>query len=257
MKRIKTYCIWEKFNRQQLEKELENLSLIKFNEFIIIDKKDSKFFFFPYWVIISWNSSYDNDKEILEKSKKFIINPHPLLEDEYFLKENKSFQIINDTFYLPNNEKLLIAISHALAQSIKLNYFEKEVEKEIIKTKNIPQEIKNHWTSKLSQKETLKLKWEILLAKSLLNLHYDLLYEPKFFWDHPELVNFYEKTNKYLDLDERISTLNKKLNVLHEIFEVLSDELKYKHETFLERIIIFLFLIEISIAIFHEILKLF
>ena len=257
MRKIKAYCLGEKFNRPKLEKILNNLSLIKFKEFFIIDKRESKVLIFPYWVIISWNSSYDNDKEIIEKIKKVLINPHKLLEEEYFYEENKNFKIINDTFFIQPSNKTLTSISHALAQSIKLNYFEDEIEKEIIKTKNIPIEIKKYWKTKLSQKEILKLRWELLLTKSLLNLHYDLLDEPEFFWDNPEFVEYYEKTKKYLDLDERIQNLNKKLNVLNEIFEVLSDEVKYKHETFLERVIIWLILIEIVIAIFHEILKLF
>ena len=66
-----------------------------------------------------------------------------------------------------------------------------------------------------------------------------------------------KKQKKYLDLNERIQNLNKKLNVIDEIFEILSDEVKYKHETFLEWVIIWLILIEIIIAILHEILKIF
>jgi len=257
MKKIKAYCLGEKIKLDELEKNLIDWPLIKFKDFLLIDKKIEKIFIFPYGVLISWNSTFDNNKEIIEKIKKYIINPHKILQEEYFFQEDKTFKIINDTFFIPNNEKVIIAISYALSQSLKLNYFEDEIEKEINKTKNIPVEIQKYWTSKLSQKEILKLRGELMLTKSLLNLHYDLLDEPDFFWDHPELVEFYEKTKKYLDLNERIQNLNKKLNVLDEVFEILSDEVKYKHETFLERVIIWLIVIEIIIAIFHEILKIF
>lgn len=253
MKKVKAYCLGEKFNLKKLEESIEKYSFTKFKDFLFINQKNLKTLIFPYWVIISWNNSYDFDKEILDRVRNSIINPHKSLEESYFFEENEKFKIINDNFYVPNNDNIIISISYALSQSIKLNYFEDEIEKEILKTKNIPIEIKKYWKSKLSQKEILKLRGELMLTKSLLNLHYDLLDEPEFFWDHPELVSFYETTQNYLDIKDRIEIANKKINVIDEIFETLSDEVKYKHETFLERVIIWLIVIEVVIAIFNEV----
>ena len=153
MKKIKAYCLGEKIKLDKVEKNLIDCPLIKFKDFLLIDKKIEKIFIFPYGVLISWNSTFDNNKEIIEKIKKYIINPHKILQEEYFFQEDKTFKIINDTFFIPNNEKVIIAISYALSQSLKLNYFEDEIEKEINKTKNIPIEIQKYWTSKLSQKK--------------------------------------------------------------------------------------------------------
>ena len=50
---------------------------------------------------------------------------------------------------------------------------------------------------------------------------------------------------KYLDIRPRVDLLSNKLNVIHELFEMLADELKHKHSSFLEWIIIILIAFEI------------
>jgi uncharacterized Rmd1/YagE family protein len=88
-------------------------------------------------------------------------------------------------------------------------------------------------------------------------LDYELLDEPEFFWEYPELSDFYKTTSNYLDIKTRIEVLNKKLEVIHELFQMLSDEQNHKHSSILEWIIIWLIVIEITFTILHDVLKLF
>ena len=101
----------------------------------------------------------------------------------------------------------------------------------------------------LIKKEISKKIGELFLVKSKMNLHYDLLDTPEFFWEYPEYENQYEKLIKYLDIKSRVEVLNKKLEVIQELLHVLGDEQKHRYSSFLEWIIIILIAFEIVINI--------
>ena len=52
-------------------------------------------------------------------------------------------------------------------------------------------------------------------------------------------------TSRYLDIRPRVELLSNKLDVIHELFEMLADDLNHKHSSFLEWIIIILIAFEI------------
>ena len=96
-------------------------------------------------------------------------------------------------------------------------------------------------------KEISKKIGELFLVKTKINLHYDLLDTPEFFWEYPQYENQYEKMVKYLDIKSRVEVLNKKVEIIQELLHVLSDEQKHKYSSFLEWIIIILIAFEIII----------
>ena len=67
---------------------------------------------------------------------------------------------------------------------------------------------------------------EIFIERNFINLHSEILDTPEFFWNYPELEPFYRRTAHYLDVTKRVEILNKRLNVVHELFEILSSELE-------------------------------
>ena len=99
----------------------------------------------------------------------------------------------------------------------------------------------------LSKKNISKKIGELFLVKSKINLHYDLLNTPEFFWEYPEFENQYIIMIKYLDIKSRVEVLNKKLEIIQELLHVLGDEQKHKYSSFLEWIIIILIAFEIVI----------
>jgi len=254
MEKIYSYCIAEKFNFKKIIKVFwENINE-KYEDFILLKINNSYIVIFKFWTVISWWEKLK--KTFLNKVKKYEINPNDIISETYNYKISNNFLIYKDIINFPKlDKKFIISISYALSQSIKLNYFEEIIEDTINKTSFIPKELANRGKISKKSKEISKLRWEIFLTKSLLNLHYDLLDEPDFFWDYPELAKYYEITSNYLDIKDRIDVLNKKLNILEDIFEMLADEQNHKHETFLEWIIIYLIFIEIIITLVHDILK--
>jgi uncharacterized Rmd1/YagE family protein len=96
---------------------------------------------------------------------------------------------------------------------------------------------------------------KLFLERSSINLHSDILDTPDFFWDYPELEPLYRMTAKDQDIKQRVDILNKRLNLIHELFEMLSDVFNNRHSSILEIIIIALISIEIILTIAFKILK--
>lgn len=84
-------------------------------------------------------------------------------------------------------------------------------------------------------------------------LNYDLLDVPDFFWEYPELDAYYTMISDYLEVRQRVDVLSKKLETIHELFEMLADEQKHKHSSLLEWIIIWLIAFEIVVFLVHDI----
>lgn len=219
--------------------------------FVIIDV-DQYVVLFSYGVYTCWNISFENLGFFQDEIKSFLINPLEETASEKFKYEiADEFKIVYDKFILENDTQLLkIAISAALAQNVKLNQFEIKVEKTIDENSVIPQNLAKHGKISLSKKAIAKKIGELFLVKSKINLHYDLLDIPEFFWEYPEYEKHYNGLSRYLDISSRVEVLNKKVEVVQELLDVLSNEQNHKYSSFLEWIIIILIFIEIVMGLY-------
>lgn len=107
----------------------------------------------------------------------------------------------------------------------------------------------------LNRKDIAKIRGTLFSTKSDIILHYGLLDTPDFFWEYPEFEAIYNAVVRYLEIHQRVDLLSKKLATIHELFEMLADEQKHQHSSFLEWIIIVLIAIEIVIYFAEEIRK--
>jgi uncharacterized Rmd1/YagE family protein len=166
-------------------------------------------------------------------------------------------KIEEDEIIVQNKNTLTkLAISHGIAQSVKLTIFEDLIQKTIDHTKHLPSELARKGKIHLSRKEISQKMGELFIERNFINLHSEILDTPEFFWDHPELEPFYRRTSHYLDVSKRVEVLNKRLNVVHELFEILSNELNHQHSSRLEWTIIFLIVIEVIIALLRDLFHL-
>ena len=90
---------------------------------------------------------------------------------------------------------------------------------------------------------------EIFLARSNVNLHSEFISVPKYFWHYPGIEGYYVSTAEFLDIETRAETLNKKLDALQQVLDILTTELQYRQASFLEVIIILLIMIEIILTL--------
>ena len=216
---------------------------------IINIKEEQQIILFKYGVFICWDIEFENIKFFLDFIKDLQINSFnkPIMEEFNYTLDDE-FKINLDTIYLSDSSTASkIAISQALAQNVKLQQFEEEILTTIENNSHIPLQLSTTGKIKLTKKEISKKIGELFLVKTKINLHYDLLDTPEFFWEYPQYENQYEKTVKYLDIKSRVEVLNKKVEIIQELLHVLGDEQKHKYSSFLEWIIIILIAFEIII----------
>lgn len=254
-------CYCDNFNFDELQQHLlENLRCTAYRKVLNIEWKQGDAFIFDYGVIVFFNLDIVDRLELLHKLEPFAIKPLDyLIEDEFSYSTGSDKLIIkNDHISLSNDGMMSrLAISHGIAQSTKLMHFEYQVQQTINDTAYIPANIADTGKSKLSGKELAKLRGLLFITKSNVMLNYDLLDIPDFFWEYPELDHFYIMVSDYLEIKQRIEVLSKKLETIHELFDMMAEEQKHKHSSLLEWIIIWLIAFEIAVTIFHDLLGVF
>ena len=252
IKKLISYLTCEKFKPEIYKNIEKRYKCNNIKDAIIIDIKDEQqIILFKYGVFICWNIEFEDLKFFLDFIKDFQINDFqkPIIEELNYTFDNE-FKINLDTIYLDDSSSIFkIAISQAISQNIKLQQFEEELQTSIDNNSNIPLQLSTTGKIKLTKKEISKKIGELFLVKSKINLHYDLLDTPEFFWEYPQYENQYEKIVKYLDIKSRVEVLNKKVEIIQELLHVLGDEQKHRYSSFLEWIIIILIAFEIVISL--------
>jgi uncharacterized Rmd1/YagE family protein len=215
-------------------------------------------FYFPYGVVIFWGFSDDEEKELLSNLKKFEREPLPKQElDEFSFSYGDKMKIEEDEITLQKKDALTkLAISYAIGQSVKLTVFEEVIVKTVETTKQFPRDLARKGKISLSRKETSQKMGELFLERNYINLHTEILDTPEFFWEHSELEPIYRRAIHYLDVNKRVELLNRRLNLMHELFEILSNELNHQQTSRLEMTIIILIVIEVVIALLRDLFHL-
>jgi uncharacterized Rmd1/YagE family protein len=224
------------------------------------DKRGKKdVLYFPYGVMIFWGFSQDEEKSMFTIVKKFERDPLAKPElDEFTFIYGPQMKIEEDEIVLEKKDPITkLAISYAIAQSVKLTVFEETIAKRVEQTEYLPKSLAMKGKIPLSRKETSKKMGEIFLERNYINLHAEILDTPEFFWEHSEVEPFYRKTIHYLDVTKRVELLNRRLNLLHELFEILGNELDHQQTSRLEVTIIALIGVEVILALLHDIFHIF
>ncbi len=211
-------------------------------------------FYFSYGVTVCWGLNDAEETLFLSYAQPFEKHPsHKTERDDFSYVYGDTPKIVEDEITLQDKDVLTkLAISHGLAQSVKLTIFEALIQETITQTKYLPKELAGSGKISLSRKEMSKKMGEIFINRNFINLHADILDIPEFFWNYPELEPFYKMSAHYLDISKRVDTLNKRLSVVHELFEILSGQLNHQHSARLEWTIIILIVIEVCLAIWSH-----
>ncbi|OGT61987.1 MAG: sporulation protein [Gammaproteobacteria bacterium RIFCSPHIGHO2_12_FULL_43_28] len=222
-------------------------------------KKPGDIFFFDHGSFVVWGYKKPFEEKLLSYVVPYSRGPLRSIESDHFIysygdsvtidtHERSRFDIITlDS----QDSQIKLAISYGLAQSIKLESFEEEVQQTIKQNSALPEEIITRGVVSLSRRDIFKRMGNIFLARSSINLNAEYLGAPEFFWRNPSLEPFYEMVKKFLDIPSRVMSLNQKLDVLQELFDILNSQLQHRHSSLLESIIILLIAVEIIISLFQ------
>jgi len=269
--RCSYYCCGETYDLKEIAQEflaLGSATTMHDPEVLMIrlgakDKfKDHYVFFFSYGCVVFWGLSKQREDDILKEMSKYL---HNSLEDNIVdvcqFDRNSQESLINeetDTIHLSDDDPYVkLSISYGLSQSVKLQQFEDSVLKSIETNKKIPEDIIKKGKIQFSRKALAVKIGELLAERNSINLHSTILDTPEFFWRRPKYETYYDMSVDFMDIDFRLNILNKRLEVLHDLFEVLSNELQHVHASRLEIIIIILIMIEVIISLSKEIFGIF
>ena len=213
--------------------------------------RDAHSFFFSYGCVVTWGLSEAEERERLRLLADCGCSQEPLTEHEvddfgFAVSVEGKPSVAKDVISLGSHEvREKLAVSFALAQSVKLGVFERTVELTIQETRAIPERMAVDGKIRLERTAITKRIGQLFVDRASINLHSDILDHPDFFWEDDEWLSLYLKASKYLEIERRAEVLNKRLDIIKELFDMLASELHQSHSVKLEWIVIVLIAIEI------------
>jgi len=256
IKHCLTVCLAQSFRFTVLREKLLDVARTQiFRNAVIVDFKTGCSIVFAYGVVVHWNVALDERRALQEVLLDYAERPDADPQEDAFSYEIgcEHDRIQHDHIELQSGDvKVLLALSHAMAQSIKLAAFEGNALDTIHATSHLPESLAREGTINLNRKTMAKIRGQLFLTKSDIILNFDLLDIPEFFWEHPEYQHIYSMAANYLEIRQRTDVLSKKLETIHELLEVLADEQKHQHSSALEWIIIWLIAVEIIMSLFDK-----
>lgn len=225
--------------------------------FVVPGETIGDIFYFPYGASVFWGLTLERCQSYLEQIKEFEDQLLDEIEtDQFTFILGDSPKIVEDEIILPNLDVLTrLAISHGLAQSVKLGTFESALRKTFNLTKQIPEDLSKFGSISLSRREIRRKMGALFIERNSINLHVDVLDTPEFFWEYSELEPLYAMTANYLELETRVEVLNQRLDVIHELFEMLGNELNHQHSSRLEWTIIILIVMEVVLTLLRDVFR--
>lgn len=228
-----------------------------YRDVIHLELAEGNLFLFPYGAAVFWGISKELNPTILEQLKSFEVESLEECElDEFSYAYGDVAKVVEDEITLPNIDILTkLAISHGIAQSVKLNSFESRMIKTFNSTRQIPEDLAKKGKIFLSRNAIRKKMGDLFVERATITLHVDDLDLPEFFWEYPELELYYRMITNYLDVQTRVEVLNKRLTIVHDLYEVLGNELNQQHSSRLEMTIIILIVVEVIISLLRDVFR--
>ncbi len=233
---------------------LQNFRGTRHRDAVRLDLDPGEVWLFDYGVAVFWGCAEDAKQSLLKRLAEFVVEPSARRDFEHysFAQDAEQNQMHHDHIALAGSDPLdRLAVSHALAQSAKLSTFESLAEQVIANNAHVSKSLARSGRIPFGRRRLARLRGELFGARSDILLHFGLLDTPEFFWDYPEREPLYLIVSRYLDIVARITVLDKKLLMIHELLDMLASERNHQHSSILEWIIIILIAVEIVLFFDH------
>lgn len=247
------YCTANSYSLPKLNETLRKKhETFLYQEALYCKLNKSEVFIFSQGCIVFWNSTKDITDGLLHLIKPFENEPLGKAEfDQFKFGYGTPTKVFQDEIILEDRNDILskLVISYGLAQSVKLLVYENRIEGAIQSATQISQALAKQGRVPLTRRQIGRKIGELFLERSNINLQSAFLDTPEFFWDHPEHEPLYRLIAKDLDIKTRTQSLNRKLEIIHELFQILGDEINHRNSAKLELIIIGLILFEVILGV--------
>jgi len=221
-------------------------------------------FLFNYGVVVIWGMTPAEEQRFLKEIAKFEtekLAPDDVETEHFNFYYTREYQarIYNDFITLRDKRNYMtkLAISHALAQSVKTSLFEELIASTVDTCKDIPTQIALTGKIALSRTQINMQIGELFILRINIHLNGSVLDTPELFWVEPQLEPVYQAVRSYLEMDQRVGLLNERLDVIADLLAVLKDQLSHGHGEKLEWIVIVLIAAEILVAAINIVVDLY
>ncbi|KAK3382987.1 hypothetical protein B0T24DRAFT_603183 [Lasiosphaeria ovina] len=229
-------------------------------------KHFAEMFVFSYGVVVFWNFTEHQEKDILadmtfaENETGVSLATRPLDEidfetEEFHFEYSPDVQrprVFNDMItLLPQSDHMVkLTISHAIAQSTKLCFFEERMSETMQDAQHVPKRLALTGELNMTRTEIVKILGRLFKSRVDINLSSNILDVPNFFWDsEPTLHPLYVAIREYLEIDPRIKVLNERCRVFLDLAEILSDSVADAKMSYITWIIIILIVVSIIVTV--------
>ncbi len=215
---------------------------------------------FRYGVVVLFG--VDNPAEL-----RFIASLKALLSNAYVAPEIETLTIHSGMNHLGvqsgtvsldsiSLEKLQL-IADALSKHLVLTLYENKVANEFDKIEPLAQELATHGKVSGGSKKLLSKIGHLLLIEHRMVGRAEIGDKPETLWDFPQLAGLYANLADEFELHERQAALNRKLGLISDTAQTLSDVWDNKQLHKLEWYVIALILFEIVLNLYERIGKFF
>lgn len=144
-----------------------------------------------------------------------------------------------------------MAISFALAQSIRIGCLEGRVQAKIQENTSLPQMLATAGAINLNKNQIAKRIGSLFQIQAQVNLIGHALNEiPNWFWEqNDKYEEMYLTVIDYLGVSSRIEVLNQQLHVIENLMQFISNQQSELHATSLEWLIIYLIVAEVFLQL--------
>ncbi|KAI0126869.1 hypothetical protein BJ170DRAFT_582027 [Xylariales sp. AK1849] len=229
-------------------------------------KNFAEMFVFSYGVVVFWNFTEQQEKNILadlgfaENDPRVSLVTRPLNMEDFETEEFhfeysadiKRPRVFNDMItLLPRSDHMVkLTISHAIAQSTKLCFFEERMSETMLDAQHVPKRLALTGELNMTRVEIVKILGRLFKSRVDINLSSNILDVPNFFWDaEPTLHPLYAAIREYLEIDLRTKVLNERCRVFLDLAEILSDSVADAKMSAITWIIIILIIVSILVTV--------
>ncbi|GAM90749.1 hypothetical protein ANO11243_087940 [Dothideomycetidae sp. 11243] len=247
----------------------------------------AELFIYSYGVAVFWNFTEHQEKDVLADLTfssgtipsgniegfrktynglpKIALLTKPLSHDDFETEEfhfeyNNAIEkprIFNDMITLRTSDHMIkLAMSHAIAQSTKLSFFEERMARTMNEAQYVPRKLALEGRLGMNRTQVVSLVGKLFEGRVDVNLSSNMLDTPNFFWDsEPMLHPLYQAVREYLEINPRVQVLNERCRVFLDLAEILSDSIADTKMTKITWIIIVLIVVSILVTCSEVILR--
>jgi uncharacterized Rmd1/YagE family protein len=208
---------------------------------------------FRYGVAVTMGLTALEEDEVLRSLQPRLIRPVVPAEEETVTIEivpDKEDQILPGGPITLNKmtPEHLIVIADALSKSVVLARDEREVTAVFELVEPFARQLAENGRAAAGRRAILKQIGNTLLVQHRVSGRVAVADKPDVLWDRPDLERLYARLEDEYELKERAEALSRKLSVIAETAEVLTDIIDTKRSLRLEIIIVVLIAVELIIA---------